>query len=73
METQREYINEILDGVGSDILREAKHIIFAKSRVTEDCVEVKFDGETGATARIYRGKVSAFISPENLKHQYWDK
>jgi hypothetical protein len=43
METQRDYIKEILDGVGFDILREAKHIIFAKSRGTEDCVEVKVE------------------------------
>jgi hypothetical protein len=51
--TQRHYIKEILDGVEFDIVSERPHIIFAKSRTNEQCVEVKFEGDTIVAVECY--------------------
>lgn len=51
--TQRDYIKEILDGVEFDILGERPRIIFAKSRTNEQCVEVKFEGDTIVAVECY--------------------
>lgn len=51
--TQRDYIKELLDGVKFDIVSERPHIIVAKSSTNEQCVEVKFEGDTIVAVECY--------------------